>query len=102
MYKTEVQPHGARLLTRLGRALVPPRVPAALDPLLVPESSGFATCPMALGMPPTRRGIWCRHMSHSSKPASQYGGLRRRHIPHGTEPATRQGRAPESPRVFWL
>jgi hypothetical protein len=75
------QPHGARLRIRQERAPVPPRAPTALDPLPMPESSGFATCPMAQSTPPTRRGLRCRH------------------VPRDTEPVTQQGRTSESPHA---
>jgi hypothetical protein len=60
---------------RQGRAPVPPRVPVALGPLLVSENSGITMCPMAPGMPSTKRGLQCRHVSRGSKPASRYPGL---------------------------
>jgi hypothetical protein len=63
---------------------VPPCVPTAPDPLLVPEISSSTTCPVAQSMPPARRGLRCCH------------------VPRGTKPVTRRGKVPESPRVSWL
>jgi hypothetical protein len=81
---------------------VPPHVPAAPDPLPTPESSVIATCLVALGTPPVRGGLRCRHVSRGSKLAFRYGGLWRHHVSHGIGPTTRQGRALESPRVSRL
>jgi hypothetical protein len=80
------------------------RVPMALDLLPVLESTVITLCLMAPGMPPARRGLWCRHVSHGSRPAPDTegsdvttcpvapspplgrGGLRSHHMSHGTRP----------------
>jgi hypothetical protein len=48
------------------------------------EGSDITMCPMATGLPLGEGGLWCRHVSHGSRPAS------------------RHGRAPTSPSTTWL
>jgi hypothetical protein len=81
-----------------------PRVPAALDPLQVPESSDIIMCLMALGTPPARQALQCHHVSRASRPAPGTegsdvtmcpialgppfgkGGLRSHRMSHGSRP----------------
>jgi hypothetical protein len=96
---------------------VSPCVPATPDPLMVPESSGIVTCPVAPGTPPARRGLRSRHVSRGSRlsPAQEGShvttclrphdhrpiGLRYCHMSSGSRPASRCGRALEPPHTLW-
>jgi hypothetical protein len=79
-------------------------VPMALDLLPVLESTVITLCLIAPGIPPARKGLWCRHMSRDSRPAPgtegsnittcpvalspplSRGGLRSHHMSHGSRP----------------
>jgi hypothetical protein len=50
-----------------------PCVPRFQTCLLVREGFGIAMCLVAPGSPPDRGGLWCCHVSHGSRPASQCG-----------------------------
>jgi hypothetical protein len=95
-------------------------VPMALDLLPVLESTVITLCLMAPGMPPARRGLWCRHVSHGSRPAPDTEGSdvttcpvapdpppgregpRCCHVSYNSRPASQCGRAVASPRALWL
>jgi hypothetical protein len=79
-------PHDTGPASRRGRALVLPRVPRFQTCLPVREDYSVAMCPMALSPPPSRGGLWCRHVSHGSRPPPGAGGVRRRHVSRGTIP----------------
>jgi hypothetical protein len=81
-----------------------PRVPAAPDPLQVPESSDISMCFVALGTSPARQALQCHHVSRASRPAPGTegfdvtmcpialglpfgkGGLWSRRMSHGSRP----------------
>jgi hypothetical protein len=65
---------------------VSPCVLVAPDQLLVLESSGITTCPVAPDIPPDREGLRCCHVSRSSRPAPGAGGLWHRHVPPDLTP----------------
>jgi hypothetical protein len=52
------------------------------------EGPSVTTCPMTPVPPHGEGGLWCRHVSHSSRPASHVGGLWRRGMSRGTRPAS--------------
>jgi hypothetical protein len=97
------------------RAPVSLRVPAAPDPLSMPEISGTVTCPVTPGTPPDWEGLRCRPVSHSSRltpgarglwhhhmrsgPPPDRKGLRCRHVFHGSKPASQCRRVLVSPRA---
>jgi hypothetical protein len=63
-------PHDTGLASRQERATVSPRVPRFQTRLPVREGSGVMACPVAPGPPPGRGELWCRHVSHISRPAT--------------------------------
>jgi hypothetical protein len=58
---------------RQERALMSPHVPQFQTHSRSRRGSGVVMCPVALGPPPDRGGLWCPHVSHGSRPASWSG-----------------------------